>query len=233
MQEKTEIKQLVTRSSMSLSLGIDVGTTAIKMTVIDPKGSRILAVNRVSHGSSSAVNCSDPTFNEQDPVLILKAVDECIQGISTDISRNISVISISGQMHGAVIWSKLRIRSCMDKLAEKASKDNCSGLFRHLENILEDCVTNLITWQDGRCSTDFLDSLPKASNPISTGFGCASLFWMQQNNPEMLQKFDSAGSIMDLLVSLICDLHVPIMSPQIAHSWGYFDTGKSDWQYSM
>lgn len=40
-------------------------------------------------------------------------------------------------------------------------------------------TSQLITWQDGRCSNHFLSSLPKPNSHLSiaTGFGCATIFW--------------------------------------------------------
>lgn len=44
-------------------------------------------------------------------------------------------------------------------------------------------VSQLITWQDGRCSTTFLSSLPKPDSHLSvaTGFGCATIFWYMKH----------------------------------------------------
>ena len=44
-------------------------------------------------------------------------------------------------------------------------------------------VSQLITWQDGRCSADFLSSLPKPDSHLSvaTGFGCATIFWYMKH----------------------------------------------------
>ena len=44
-------------------------------------------------------------------------------------------------------------------------------------------TSQLITWQDGRCSIDFLSSLPKPRSHLSvaTGFGCATIFWYMRH----------------------------------------------------
>lgn len=41
-------------------------------------------------------------------------------------------------------------------------------------------VSHLVTWQDGRCSSEFLASLPQPKSHLSvaTGFGCATIFWL-------------------------------------------------------
>ncbi len=208
--------------SMAFSLGIDVGSTAIKITAIDANSHDILAINREEHGRISEMSI-DPNFHEQDPVFILEAVDKCLQGISSSVLNKVSMITIAGQMHGVVCWSNSRFKA---SLSDQGSRHT---LKKRLE-ILEDTATDLITWQDGRCDAKFLRSLPKSSSPVATGFGCASLFWLQKHKAESLKNYDCAGSIMDLLVYLLCDLDAPVMSPQIAHSWGYFDIEKNQWE---
>lgn len=44
-------------------------------------------------------------------------------------------------------------------------------------------VSHLVTWQDGRCNSSFLASLPKPASHLSvaTGFGCATIFWLLKN----------------------------------------------------
>lgn len=44
-------------------------------------------------------------------------------------------------------------------------------------------VSHLVTWQDGRCSSKFLASLPQPESHLSvaTGFGCATIFWLLKN----------------------------------------------------
>lgn len=73
-------------------------------------------------------------------------------------------------MHGVTLW----------KLPNECSyKDN--GLFKL--DIDKDKVSNLYTWQDGRCDMQFLNSLPKSKShlPVHTGYGCATLFWFAKN----------------------------------------------------
>lgn len=44
-------------------------------------------------------------------------------------------------------------------------------------------VSHLVTWQDGRCSSEFLASLPRPESHLSvaSGFGCATIFWLLKN----------------------------------------------------
>lgn len=48
-------------------------------------------------------------------------------------------------------------------------------------------VSHLITWQDGRCTSDFLSSLPKPESHlnVATGFGCASILWYTKHRSDI------------------------------------------------
>ena len=50
-------------------------------------------------------------------------------------------------------------------------------------DVVQDRVSALYTWQDNRCDTDFIASLPPSRShlPVHTGYGIATLFWMAKN----------------------------------------------------
>ncbi|GAB1296422.1 Sedoheptulokinase [Apodemus speciosus] len=96
-------------------------------------------------------------------------------------------------------------------------------------------VSRLVTWQDGRCNSAFLASLPKPASHLSvaTGFGCVTIFWLLKNSPELLKPYDVAGTIQDYVVAMLCGLPRPLMSDQNAASWGYFNTQSQSWNLDM
>jgi len=95
----------------------------------------------------------------------------------------------------------------------------------------------LITWQDQRCTRDFLDSLPRGKTnnvpQLSTGFGCASLFWLARNNRDLVRQYDCAGTVQDFLVAKLCELDKPVMSTHNAVSWGYCDAIHAIWDKQL
>ncbi|XP_056141061.1 sedoheptulokinase isoform X2 [Lampris incognitus] len=95
--------------------------------------------------------------------------------------------------------------------------------------------SQLITWQDGRCSHSFLSSLPKPDSHLSlaTGFGCATIFWYTKHRPEFLADFTVAGTIHDYVVSMLCGLDNCVMTAQNAASWGYFNTTTNQWNMDI
>uniref|UniRef100_A0A8C5M040 Sedoheptulokinase n=1 Tax=Leptobrachium leishanense TaxID=445787 RepID=A0A8C5M040_9ANUR len=154
---------------------------------------------------------------EQDVCQIIRALNDCLTALPRESLHKVTRIGISGQMHGAVFWK-----------ADQGCHWINSGNVRAFE---PKEVSHLITWEDGRCSTDFLSSLPKPRSHLSlaTGFGCATIFWYLKNRPDFLQCYDAAGTIQDYVVSMLCELLLPKISVQNAASWGYFNTGSKTW----
>ena len=95
-------------------------------------------------------------------------------------------------------------------------------------NTLKIC---LFLFQDGRCSSEFLNKLPKPDShlQLASGLGCCTLFWLAQHQAEALDEFDCASTIQDFLVAMLCGLDKPVMSVQNAASWGYFNTTSRTW----
>ena len=72
----------------------------------------------------------------------------------------LQAIGITGQQHGVVLWNNA---SCQAVNIGQEIPDNF-------------LVSNLITWQDQRCSKEFLDSLPKPepAQVVATGQICST-----------------------------------------------------------
>lgn len=82
-------------------LGLDLGTSSVKVIVIDDDG---LTVAQSS--CSLSISHPHPLWSEQNPDDWLKAAEESILGIPKQIRENIQGIGLSGQMHGAVLIDK-------------------------------------------------------------------------------------------------------------------------------
>ncbi|XP_002735979.1 sedoheptulokinase-like [Saccoglossus kowalevskii] len=200
-------------TSPSYILGIDLGTTSVKAALIDRDTKEV--VSSVSRETCAGV-CSDLGIlgNEQDPSKIIRACSMCVSGLPKHSLIKVSSIGVSGQMHGCLLW----------KSGEGWARRGTGRLD------VGKC-SQLITWQDQRCTSDFLRSLPapKSHLRLSTGHGCATLFWMKRNKPDLLDSYDCAGTIQDFLVAMLCGLEKPVMSVQNAASWGYYDTVNKVW----
>lgn len=187
---------------MSLSIGLDIGTSSVKLLVCERSQSQshnsadtdnsndsnsavnVLHSHTVPHHSYiHTINNSHSThdtslFFEQRIAVILSAIKQCYESIPTAQRAGIAHIGVSCQMHGVMLWNA---HSFNDAL-------NYDDQVQYVCDISSDRVplrSNLITWQDQRCSGDFLsplnacvkDSTAEAGQKLASGYGIASLAW--------------------------------------------------------
>ncbi|XP_075417297.1 sedoheptulokinase [Tenrec ecaudatus] len=212
----------------SITLGIDLGTTSVKAALLeaapgDPSGFVVLAsCARASRAEVATQSAAAGTQGrEQDVSRILQALHECLAALPRQELRKVGAIGVSGQMHGVVFWK---------------TGQGCEWTEGRTTPMFESrTVSHLVTWQDGRCSSGFLASLPQPESHLSvaTGFGCSTIFWLLKNSPEFLSPYDAAGTIQDYVVAMLCGLPRPLMSDQNAASWGYFNTWSQKWNLGM
>ncbi|XP_041656646.1 sedoheptulokinase [Cheilinus undulatus] len=198
-------------------LGIDVGTTSVKAVLLDTS-SRSVVESQALPTLSDVADNSGIKAKEQEPVRIIDAVNRCIGLLSKEKLQHVRSIGLSGQMHGVLFWN---------------AKSGCDWSNRDFFTPRD--TSQLITWQDGRCSSHFLSSLPKPDSHLSvaTGFGCATIFWYTRHRPGFLEDFTIAGTIHDYVVSMLCGLDVCVMTPQNAASWGFFNTSSNQWNFDI
>jgi sedoheptulokinase len=99
--------------------------------------------------------------------------------------------------------------------------------------------TELITWEDQRCTPDFLTQIqvvgnlsPMKSSPLATGYGLATFAYILQHTPEQLQGFDCCGTIQDFIAYVLCGKKASsetFMDITNAYSWGAFDSESHTW----
>ncbi|XP_072796427.1 sedoheptulokinase isoform X3 [Vicugna pacos] len=212
----------------SVTLGIDLGTTSVKVALVeaapgDPSGFVVLAsCARAARAEVAAQSAAaGPQGQEQDVRRIIQALNECLAALPRQQLRKVCGIGVSGQMHGVMFWK---------------TGQGCEWTEGGAAPVFEPrAVSQLVTWQDGRCSSKFLASLPQPESHLSvaTGFGCATIFWLLKNSPESLKSYDVAGTIHDYVVAMLCGLTRPLMSDQNAASWGYFNTRSQSWNLEI
>ncbi|XP_072548865.1 sedoheptulokinase [Salminus brasiliensis] len=201
-------------------LGMDLGTTSVKVVLLD-------SLSKTVTDSSTFPTHSDVSSKtiehakEQDPARIIATLDQCMAALPREKLTEVMCVGVSGQMHGVLFWKS-------ETGCEWSSSDE-GHRFRPQD------VSTLITWQDGRCSSDFLSSLPKPESHLSvaTGFGCASIFWYNKHRPAFLSEFSMAGTIQDYVVSMLCGSEGCVITGQNAASWGYFSTTKNQWNMDI
>ena len=207
-------------------LGIDIGTTNVKVVLVEEATWGVLHQQTRPLGDLEHV--ATPGAVERSVCQIFSAVEGCLSGLeaeSRQLLGQVRVIGVCGQMHGCVLWS----------CGEGDLFNTLTGALRATDG----ACSNLITWQDSRCDQTFISSLPKVPSeenpPVSAGYGCATLTWLQCNTPESLPKYDRAGTMMDMVVGALCSggKGEVVMSSQNAVSWGYFNLSSMTWHKEM
>lgn len=186
---------------VSLSVGLDIGTSNIKLTAgfknsENSSSVSILYTDSISHNTGKII---------QDTTEIIQKVDQILFRFFERFQHDKSILHfnflITGQMHGIIFWN-----SNFEKFS------------------------NLISWQDQSCSSKFLQDHFEASSNVfgqkhvATGYGLASLclllakeanistqdtenilmnkFILQKmslRNYNLLTDFEFCGTIMDFL----------------------------------
>ncbi|XP_030055384.1 sedoheptulokinase [Microcaecilia unicolor] len=192
-------------------LGIDLGTSSVKVVLL-PAG-----YSEVRNTQAEVPSAAGDQGREQDARKIIRALNECLAALPRQHLQKVTCIGVSGQMHGVMFWQTSQacqwIQSGMGQMFEPKE------------------VSHLVTWEDARCSREFLASLPQpwSHQCLATGFGCATIYWYLKNSPDFLKQYSAAGTIQDYVVAMLCGLKQPRMSVQNAASWGYFNCRSKCW----
>ena len=159
----------------------------------------------------------------QDASKLFSALHGCVSRIPHDHLRRVVRISICGQMHGIMFWKQGQGWNWHQGLEGQGSK--------HQQWEVDKSISPVYTWQDARCSEAFLKQIPDPDSHLrlATGYGCATLFWLRKNQPDLISSKDRCGTIMDFIVNLLTENERVKTSEQLAASWGYFNTIKNDW----
>ncbi|KAF0686454.1 Aste57867_21731 [Aphanomyces stellatus] len=205
-------------ASTSAVLGLDIGTTAIKASLVS------LDAQIISHATLPIVY---PTAipGEVPVACVLIAVQGALQKLLlADALTQPTAIAICGQMHGIVWWSANDVAASVQQLFDSSNSSPTSTAW-----------SNLISWQDTRCDRSFLDGCRQhigCGSPIESGYGLASYAHVLQHNRAELAGFDTCGTIMDLVAFIFCghgsstDATIDVTN---AWSWGGLDRTTLAW----
>lgn len=144
-------------------LGLDLGTSSIKATLIDSNGFVIFNSSR-----RYSIESPRPGWCEQDPDLWWRSTEEAVREILRKTGINgdsISGVCVSGQMHGIVLLDNSgKVLRPAIIWSDNRSRDQCI----QIENELG------------------IETLMKISgNKVATGFAAASFLWVRENEPEI------------------------------------------------
>ncbi len=152
---------------MSISLGIDVGTSGTKCLAISADG-RILAAANATYGCAHP----KPLWSEQNPDdwwnATVKVVRACIKQAKLK-PADVAAIGLSGQMHGSVFL-------------DKAGKVIRPALLWNDQRTAAEC-DEIERRAGGRKKL-----IEMVANPALTGFQAPKILWLRNNEPKNFAK---------------------------------------------
>ncbi len=152
---------------MSLFLGIDIGTSATKTVLINPKG-QILS----EASSGYPLYHPKPLWSEQDPDdwwrATVKTVREAVKK-SKAKPADVKAIGLSGQMHGSVFLDK------KGRVVRRA-------LLWNDQRTAAECA------EIERCAGGRAELIRMVANPALTGFTAPKILWLRNHEPKNFAK---------------------------------------------
>lgn len=206
---------------MTLTLGIDIGTTTITCLALDATDGAVRATETVPN-DAEITSASDKTMgrSEWDASGIVDRACHCVKAVVERLDNQraeLVGVGITGQQHGVVV-------------VDEANQP----------------LTPFIGWQDRRGQEAFQDtgqtyvehaaSLSDADAPertgcrLATGWLGTTLFWMQSNG--VLPNSGVAYFIPDLFAACLTG-GTPVTDPTLAGSSGVFNTAERRWDEAI
>lgn len=190
-----------------LYIGIDLGTSACKLLLVNEKGE---IKNTVS--KEYPLIFPNPGWSEQDPKEWVKAVfegiPELLQGFNKD---EVKGIGAGGQMHGLVVLDK------DDNVIRPAILWNDGRTFKEVDYL------------NNQIGQDRLSEY--TANIAFAGFTAPKLLWMKNNEPELFNKIDKIMLPKDYINYVLTKVHATDVSD--ASGMLLFDVKNKCWSEEM
>ncbi len=168
---------------MNYYIGIDLGTSAVKLLLVDEAGKVVGEVTK-----EYPLSFPHPGWSEQEPAdwwnAVLAGVPELVSGVD---ARNVRAIGLGGQMHGlvaldgqdnvlrpAILWNDGRTAREVDYLNETVGREKLSAY---------------------------------TANIAFAGFTAPKLLWMRENEPDKFAKIAKIMLPKDYLVYKMTGVH--------------------------
>ncbi len=188
-------------------IGIDLGTSAVKLLLMDEKGRIENIVSR-----SYPLSMPRPGWSEQDPADWIRASFEGIRELTKDVDRaSVRGIGIAGQMHGLVALDK------EDRVLRPAILWNDGRTEEETAWLNETVGTELLAKETG--------------NIAFAGFTAPKLLWMQKREPALFARISKIMLPKDYLVYRLTGVHATDCSD--ASGMLLFDVEHRRWSEKM
>lgn len=168
---------------MKYYIGIDLGTSAVKLLLMDAKGKIYRTVSR-----EYPLLFPHPGWSEQKPEDWWTAVQDGLKELTADIDANdVAGIGCGGQMHGLVILDK------DDNVIRPAILWNDGRTFKEVDYL------------NGVIGKEKLSAL--TANIAFAGFTAPKLLWVQKNEPENFAKIAKIMLPKDYINYMLTGVH--------------------------
>lgn len=185
----------------SMYIGIDLGTSGVKVILMDEKQHIITTLTK-----PLTVSRPHPLWSEQDPEQWWQATDTAMRELSEQHNlQSVKAIGLSGQMHGAVLLNQ---QSQVLRPAILWNDGRCDVQCRQLEQQVP--TSRQIT-----------------GNLMMAGFTAPKIKWVQQHEPEIFAQIDKVLLPKDYLRFKITNQFASDMSDSAGTMW--LDVRKRDW----
>jgi len=197
-------------SEKRLLLGIDLGTTLIKVVVFDEDGNQV-----ASNSQEVSVEYPKPGWAEQDPEALwdttCKVVRECLTRNKID-PASISGISLTGQMHGSFL---------IDREGKPARKKAIIWLDTRSQDIFEEYYR-----------TGLADRIYDVSGwRLITSMQVMHLSWLLRTEPETIKRTKCLMACKDYIRYKLTG--EPYMDITDASVTGLMDISKGEWSTDL
>ncbi|GMF43704.1 unnamed protein product [Phytophthora fragariaefolia] len=229
-----------------LLFGLDIGTTAIKCVAVKAEGGQTVAMANVSLSDVPVPRRAGKHYVEnrigvQNVDQVLLAVHRAVNLLSETARQRVTSVGICGQMHGIMWWCSRAVHEAAERLLATGGtwiRDDDD------DDSYEPVWSELITWQDQRCTPVFLDDCRRKisrtkttsngspPNRIAAGYGLASFAHTLEHSPRTLVGMDACGTIHDFVAFVLCGHRLPsetFMDTTDAHSWGGLNLQTQTW----
>ena len=163
-------------------IGIDLGTSAVKLLLMDEAGSVIRTVSK-----EYPISFPKPGWSEQNPEDWFSAVMSGLHELIRDCEDKIAGISFGGQMHGLVVLDE------MDRVIRPAILWNDGRTGKECDYLNGTIGRNVLSEETG--------------NIAFAGFTAPKLLWMKENEPELFARIKKIMLPKDYLAYRLSGIH--------------------------
>ena len=197
-------------------IGIDIGTSFIKGTILDTDQLTLLHIERIPF--PGAIDGLPPFHFEIEPAKLVATVKNLIKQLLSHVPHCAGLVLCS-QMHGFVLMdpSGNPLTNVITWRDERASGGHPSNAGSYFDMLMQ------------HVSQDDLRAL---GNGLRPGLPIGTLFWLRENG--LLPTGDAVPmSLPDFVMHQLCTNSVVGIEPTNAAAHGLFDVQTNDWHWSL